>query len=104
MYVMVCFCIPCFVVCSYGLAVGLSVSITFIGTSVLSALITLLLTFMCVRGMNKKATPTGSAPLYGVPSADTGKESLQMSPCAAYGQVQSRSTAPSTSAYDAMAL
>ena len=67
---------------------------TFIGASVLSSLITLLLTGLVVRGKDKKATPTDSLPLYEIPSADNGKESLKMSPCAAYGQVQPPSTAP----------
>ena len=89
---------------SYGLAVGLSVSMTFIGTSVLSSLIILLLTYMCMRGRDKKATSTGSAPLYDIPSANAGKESLKMSPCAAYGRVHSRPTVPSSSAYETVAL
>ena len=75
-----------------------------IGASVLSSLFTLLLTCMCVRGRKEKATPTGSAPLYEIPSTDTGKESLKMSPCAAYGQVQPQSTAPGSSAYEAVEL
>ena len=83
---------------------GLSVSMTFIGASVISSLITLLLTCMCVRGRDKKATPTGTAPLYEMPSTDIGKESLKMSPCAAYGQVQAQSTAPSSSMYEAVPL
>ena len=79
-------------------------SMTLIGTAVLSSLFTLLLTCMCVRGRKEKATPTGSAPLYEIPSTDPGKESLQMSPCAAYGQVQPRSTARSTNVYEAVQL
>ena len=101
---MVCFCVQCSVECSHGLAVGLSVSMTFIGASVLSSLITLLLTCICVRGIGKKATPTGSAPLYDIPSADTEKESLKMSPCSAYGKVQPQSAVPSSSAYEPVGL
>ena len=87
---------------SCGLAVGLSVSVTFIGASVLSSLITLLLTCLYLRGKNKKATPIGSACLYDIPSPNNGKEPLKMSPCAAYGQVQPQSTAPSSSMYEAV--
>ena len=89
---------------SYGFVAALSVSVTFIGTSVLSSLVTLLLTCLYVRGRDKKAASTTSAPLYEVPSPDGSKALLKMSPCAAYGQVEPQSTAEGNNTYESMAL
>ena len=80
--------------CSYGLVVGLSISVTFM---VLSTLITLLLTCLYVRVKYMKATPTGPTHLYANPSTHSGKETLEMSPCAEYRQVNFQTTAPRSS-------
>ena len=72
---------------SYGFAVGLSISVTFIETSVLSSLITLLLASTCVSGKGIKAMSTGSTLLYEIPPVKMGRNDcrcllvLQMGRC-----------------------
>ena len=94
-----------YIACAYGLAVGLSLSMTLKGASVLPSLITLLLTYtctgICVSGKGTKAMPTGSTLLYEIPSIGNRENGCR---CLVLLHSWAQSTVPSSNANKPMAL
>ena len=87
-----------------SLVAGLSVTLTFLVTVILSSLVALLVT-MCVHRRKTKNTPTDPVCLYDAPfSGGHQKEALNMPANAAYEHVQLLSTQEIDDTYEDLAL
>ena len=70
---------------SFALGLGVGIPVTFLPTAIISSLLTLLITYLCLtRGKRHKSTPQVQEPVYNPASSGT---SVEMKSNVAYGQV-----------------
>ena len=86
--------------CDYYFVIGLSVSLTFL-LSVLISLMTLLVArYLCIHGRKKKTTPSVPTSSHEFCAGSGTKGIMRTLPNAAYGEIQPQSTANSHIIYD----